>query len=106
MARVHVDDRAGRWIVLPEEHRDEPRPRSVSTHLDVEPRGQVSGFEPFVGQDAERRTNHEMAVATEPLDTPVGVIDKGTVAAQRFTWEGTVDGDVMFNPQTAEGAGL
>jgi hypothetical protein len=42
--------------------------------------------------DPERRTKHEMAVATEPLDTPVGRIDKGTVAAQRFTWEGTVGG--------------
>jgi hypothetical protein len=42
--------------------------------------------------DAEKRTTHEMAVTTEPLDTPVGVIDAGTVAAQRFTWEGTVAG--------------
>ena len=31
--------------------------------------------------DAERRTKHEMAVATEALDTPVGLVDKGTVAA-------------------------
>ena len=42
--------------------------------------------------DAEKRTTHEMAVATRPLDTPVGVLDAGTVAAQRFTWEGIVDG--------------
>jgi len=42
--------------------------------------------------DAERRTTHEMAVATEPFDTPVGRIDKDTVAAQRFTWEATVGG--------------
>lgn len=42
--------------------------------------------------DDERRTKHEMAVATRDLDTPVGVIEKGTVAGQRFTWEGTVDG--------------
>lgn len=41
--------------------------------------------------DTERRTTHEMAVATQPLDTPVGVLDAGTVAAQRFTWEGLVD---------------
>jgi hypothetical protein len=37
-------------------------------------------------------THHEMAVATEPIDTPVGVIEAGTVAAQRFRWEGTVGG--------------
>ena len=42
--------------------------------------------------DAEKRTTHEMAVATKDLDTPVGVLEAGTVAAQRFTWEGLVDG--------------
>jgi hypothetical protein len=42
--------------------------------------------------DAEKRTTHEMAVATHDLDTPVGVLEAGTVAAQRFTWEGLVDG--------------
>src|SRR5436190_4794592 len=46
--------------------------------------------------DAERRTKHEMAVATRDLDTPVGVIEKGTVAAQRFTWEGTVNGEPVI----------
>ncbi|MGZ4754357.1 MAG: NAD(P)H-dependent amine dehydrogenase family protein [Acidimicrobiia bacterium] len=46
--------------------------------------------------DAERRTTHEMAVATQPLDTPVGVLDEGTVAAQRFTWEGLVDGEPVI----------
>jgi hypothetical protein len=43
--------------------------------------------------DADKRTTHEMAVATQDLDTPVGVIERGTVAAQRFTWEGLVDGE-------------
>ena len=46
--------------------------------------------------DAQKRSLHEMAVATRPLDTPVGVIDKGTVAAQRFTWEGTVGGAAVM----------
>ena len=46
--------------------------------------------------DAEKRTTHEMAVATQDLDTPVGVIDAGTVAAQRFTWEGLVDGEPVI----------
>jgi hypothetical protein len=46
--------------------------------------------------DGEKRTKHEMAVATKDLDTPVGVIEAGTVAAQRFTWEATVDGRVVI----------
>jgi hypothetical protein len=46
--------------------------------------------------DAEKRSTHEMALAIEPFATPVGVIDAGTVAAQRFTWEGTVDGEPVI----------
>ena len=42
--------------------------------------------------DPEKRATHEMAVATRPIDTPVGVLATGTVAAQRFTWQGTVGG--------------
>lgn len=42
--------------------------------------------------DAEKAARHEMAVATAPIDTPVGVIEPGSVAAQRFTWEGRVGG--------------
>jgi hypothetical protein len=47
--------------------------------------------------DAERRTTHEMAVATRDLVTPfAGVIAAGTVAAQRFTWQGTVAGEPVI----------
>jgi hypothetical protein len=42
--------------------------------------------------DAEKRTSHEMAVATAPIDSPIGTIAPGRVAAQRFTWQGTVRG--------------
>lgn len=42
--------------------------------------------------DENRRAVHEMAVATAPINTPVGVIEPGTVAAQRFTWQGLVRG--------------
>jgi len=45
-----------------------------------------------VGLDAEKRAVHEMAVATQTIETPVGPIAPGTVAAQRFTWQGTVQG--------------
>lgn len=43
--------------------------------------------------DPEKRTEHEMAVATAPIETPVGPLEPGTVAAQRFTWSGTVRGE-------------
>jgi hypothetical protein len=42
--------------------------------------------------DDDKASTHEFALATAPIDTPVGVIEVGTVAAQRFTWSGTVDG--------------
>jgi hypothetical protein len=43
--------------------------------------------------DPELSTTHRMAVATEPIDSPIGPIQPGTVAAQRFTWEATVNGE-------------
>jgi 2,4-diaminopentanoate dehydrogenase len=43
--------------------------------------------------DPELRTTHEMAVATSPIDSPIGPIAPGTVTAQRFRWEATVDGE-------------
>jgi 2,4-diaminopentanoate dehydrogenase len=42
--------------------------------------------------DPEKRARHEMAVATAPIATPIGSLAPGSVAAQRFTWEGTVRG--------------
>jgi hypothetical protein len=46
--------------------------------------------------DAEKRTIHEMAVATAPIDSPIGTIAPGLVAAQRFTWQGTVRGEPVI----------
>ncbi len=45
--------------------------------------------------DPEKRSLHEMAVATAPIATPVGVLETGTVAAQRFTWQGLVRGEAV-----------
>jgi hypothetical protein len=50
--------------------------------------------------DGEKRDRHEMAVATRDLDTPVGRIAKGTIAAQRFTWQGTVRGEPVVTART------
>ena len=43
--------------------------------------------------DAEIRSLREVAVATAPIDSPIGTIEPGQVAAQRFAWEAFV-GDV------------
>ena len=43
--------------------------------------------------DDELQTSHEMAVATQPIDSPIGPIEPGLVAAQRFRWSGTVKGE-------------
>jgi hypothetical protein len=42
--------------------------------------------------DPEKPCTHETALATAPIETQIGTIAKGTVAAQRFTWTGTVNG--------------
>lgn len=43
--------------------------------------------------DPELSTSHEVAVAAAPIDSPIGPIEPGRVAAQRFRWVGTVDGE-------------
>ena len=46
--------------------------------------------------EPQLRTTHEMAVATAPVDSPIGAIQPGTVAAQRFKWEALVDGEPVI----------
>jgi 2,4-diaminopentanoate dehydrogenase len=46
--------------------------------------------------DDDVRTTHEVAVATQPIDSPIGPIEPGLVAAQRFRWEATVRGEVVI----------
>jgi hypothetical protein len=48
------------------------------------------------GIDPKLRTTHEMAVATAPIDSPIGAIQPGTVAAQRFKWEALIDGEAVI----------
>jgi hypothetical protein len=50
--------------------------------------------------DADRRTRHEVSVATAPIDSPIGPIQPGRVAAQRFTWEGLVRGEPVITVRT------
>lgn len=42
--------------------------------------------------DADFVTQHDIALATAPIDSPMGTIVPGRVAAQRFSWQGTVQG--------------
>jgi hypothetical protein len=46
--------------------------------------------------EPELQTTHEVAVATQPVESPIGIIDPGLVAAQRFRWEGIVDGEAVI----------
>jgi hypothetical protein len=46
--------------------------------------------------DPELRTVHEVALAARPIDSPIGVLEPGTVAAQRFEWQGLVDGEPVI----------
>jgi hypothetical protein len=48
-----------------------------------------------LGDDIEIRTEHQIAVATAVIDSPIGKIEPGLVAAQKFHWEGVVDGAVV-----------
>jgi len=47
--------------------------------------------------DPELRTVHEVAVATAPIESPIDVIQPGLVAAQRFRWEGLVEGQPVIS---------
>jgi hypothetical protein len=42
--------------------------------------------------DPKVTTTHEVAVATQPIPSPIGDIEPGLVAAQRFHWQARVDG--------------
>ena len=43
---------------------------------------------------------HDIAVATQPIPSPIGDIKPGRVAAQRFTWSATVDGEPVITAIT------
>jgi len=46
--------------------------------------------------DPDLQTTHEVAVATQPIDSPIGVIEPGLVAAQRFRWDATAGGEPVI----------
>jgi hypothetical protein len=46
-------------------------------------------------EDAEIVTSQQVAVATAPIDSPIGPIEPGLVAAQRFQWDAVLDGETV-----------
>jgi hypothetical protein len=79
----------------------DPETASKSPMIDILGHGFMQSIDMVCAElgwtlDAEKISKHEWAVATTDMDTPVGVIEKGTVAAQRFTWQGTVDGEPVM----------
>ncbi|HTY27433.1 MAG TPA: dihydrodipicolinate reductase [Mycobacterium sp.] len=45
--------------------------------------------------DPKIRTSQEIAVATAPIDSPIGVIEPGRVAGRRFHWDAVVAEDIV-----------
>ncbi len=50
--------------------------------------------------DAELAVRHEVAVATAPIGSPVGPIQPGRIAAQKFCWEASVRGTPVITVRT------
>ena len=52
------------------------------------------------GLDPELTVSHQVAVATATIDSPIGPILPGTIAAQKFRWEATVKGEPVISVRT------
>jgi hypothetical protein len=50
--------------------------------------------------DGPLQATHDIALATAPIDTPMGIIKPGLLAAQRFRWQGLVDGTPVIKAET------
>jgi hypothetical protein len=50
---------------------------------------------------AEVRSTLDLAVATSPIDSPIGEIEPGRVAGQRFGWEALVRDQVVVRVAVA-----
>ena len=58
--------------------------------------GHALGFD----LDADLSVSHEVALATAPIDPPIGPIAPGHIAAQKFCWEATVRGTPVITVRT------
>ncbi len=50
--------------------------------------------------DPDVAISHEVAVATAPIDSPIGLIAPGRIAAQKFRWVATVKGEPVITVAT------
>lgn len=82
----------------PEEARRSPMPRLLADGFgqSIDMVADVLGFD----LEPEKRTRHELAVAVRPIDSPIGRIEPGRVAAQRFSWQGLVRGEPVITVRT------
>jgi len=83
---------------LPEEARKSPMVAFMSDGFlqSIDMVADALGFD----LEPEKRVTHEVSAATRPIDSPIGVIEPGRVAAQRFTWEGLVRGEPAITVRT------
>jgi hypothetical protein len=58
--------------------------------------GHALGFD----LDDQLTISHDVAVATAPIDSPIGPIAPGRVAAQKFRWNATVAGEQVISVRT------
>ena len=58
--------------------------------------GHALGF----GLDPDLTIDHQVAVATAPIDSPIGPIRPGRIAAQKFCWQATVRGEPVITVRT------
>lgn len=96
--RVYRAELVVREIMLFGKRREEARSSAMLDLLGIGFGQSIDMVADALGMrlDPEKATRHEMAVATAPIDTPIGVLETGTVAAQRFTWQGTVRGEPVI----------
>jgi hypothetical protein len=50
--------------------------------------------------DADLVVDHQVALATAPIDSPIGPIQPGRIAAQKFSWVATVRGEPVITVRT------
>jgi 2,4-diaminopentanoate dehydrogenase len=50
--------------------------------------------------DADLVVDHQVALATAPIDSPIGPIQPGRIAAQKFCWVATVRGEPVITVRT------
>lgn len=82
----------------PEEAANSPMPAILGDGFgqSIAMTGHALGF----GLDPGLKVTHEVAVATAAIDSPIGPIRPGCIAAQKFCWEASVRGRPVISVRT------